>query len=344
MIPQVYFSKNITEENIEKLSEIIFSKIEKIKGNPKVAIKVHFGEELNTRFVPPKYIKPITNSIKKRTKNYFITDTNTLYSGMRSKTNTHMELANRHGFGKLESEIIIADSGLENEVKIKTNLPWFDEVGIAKKIAESDMILGISHFKGHDMFSFGGTIKNLGMGCSSRSAKLKMHAGIYPPINENCVLCGGCVKICPANAISINEEKLIIDRNLCLGCGLCIGYCTQKAIEVPWESVVREELFEKCAEHAFGAIFNKKGIYFNYAYNITSKCDCAKDSPIIGEDIGILVSTDPVACDKAAYDLNFKKNKEDIFLREKGFAGTHIFAYAEKIGLGKTNYRLIKID
>jgi len=67
------------------------------------------------------------------------------------------------------------------------------------------------------------------------------------------------------------------------------------------------------------------------------------DTELIGEDVGIVASTDPVAVDQAAYELVIKKHGKDIF---KDIGGTcqHQMDYSESIGLGKKEYNLIVID
>ena len=66
-------------------------------------------------------------------------------------------------------------------------------------------------------------------------------------------------------------------------------------------------------------------------------------APSIGKDIGIVVSTDPVAIDKASYDLTFKKHEEDIFQKANNVDGNPIFDYSDKINLGSTDYDLITL-
>ncbi|MBL7124485.1 MAG: 4Fe-4S binding protein [Dehalococcoidales bacterium] len=54
-----------------------------------------------------------------------------------------------------------------------------------------------------------------------------------------CLGLGDCLKVCPADAISINPEKgvAVIDPRLCTGCGLCVIECSQNLIElVPAET------------------------------------------------------------------------------------------------------------
>lgn len=339
----VYFSKKIDNESIINLFNYCSKDLEK-RINPKdrIAIKLHFGEKGNSRFVSPKYISNITNELKKYNHNFFITDTNTLYKGMRVNATEHKKIAREHGFYDIGSDIIIGDGEIgdyEKEIMIKGKL--FNKVKIGKYIADSDMIIGISHFKGHTLFGFSGSIKNLGMGCGSRAGKLEMHAKLKPSINDNCTSCGNCLEACLNNAITL-DTKASINTELCTGCAKCIAVCNNKAIRALW--VDSNEVQERCSEYALGSMKDKKGIFFNFINNVTKSCDCASDSEIICDDIGLVSSIDPVACDKASYDLVYHHNKKDIFKELNQFDGTNIFDYSVSIGLGKKNYNLIKID
>ena len=94
---------------------------------------------------------------------------------------------------------------------------------------------------------------------------------------------------------------------------------------------------EKLAEYAYASDKDKKNIYINFVTNITAGCDCEprRMKPLM-DDLGIFISTDPVAVDKACYDAVKDKGKK--------FRGGETFPYAEKIGLGSTDYSLKKIQ
>jgi hypothetical protein len=92
------------------------------------------------------------------------------------------------------------------------------------------------------------------------------------------------------------------------------------------------------------ACLNKKDvIYINFLMDITKNCDCDSNAlPIICEDIGILVSNDPVAIDIASVDL-IEGRMGKTFKEVTGMdARTHI-RFAEEIGMGSAKYELIKV-
>jgi len=329
----VYFTKSFDKENIRQLFLRIFKDIRK---DDRIAIKVHFGEDGNTRFVSPDLISPIIEEVKKKNLNHFLTDTNTLYRGSRLESKDHLDTANKHGFNNLGTDIIIEDG--ETIVPIEKKI--FKDVKIGKTIADSDKIITISHFKGHMLFGFGGAIKNLGMGCGSRAGKLEMHSKIKPYISSGCIECNTCVDNCPVDAINISEKSISDD---CIGCAKCISVCPKNVVSIPWHGATSKEVQERCAEYAYGAVKGKEVFYITFIKNITKDCDCLKDSEIIAEDVGILASTDPVACDKAAYDLLKQTEKKDVFLDQNSVDGTHILEYSQDIGLGSKDYTLITI-
>lgn len=95
---------------------------------------------------------------------------------------------------------------------------------------------------------------------------------------------------------------------------------------------------ERVAEYALAASYGKKHLYLNFAINIVENCDCdGMPMKPIYPDLGIFASTDPVAIDKACFDLLRVK------IGKKPFEGEEIFFYGEKIGLGFNDYKLIEI-
>ena len=55
------------------------------------------------------------------------------------------------------------------------------------------------------------------------------------PIVEGCVKCGTCIKVCPSNAITIEDNEFIIDLRKCIFCGNCQYYCSKGAIKMSGE-------------------------------------------------------------------------------------------------------------
>lgn len=334
-----------------------------INPNDFVGVKLHFGERGNTRYLRPIFVRPIVEELKSIGAKPFLTDSNTLYRGARANSVDHIETAILNGFdyAVTGAPIIIAD-GIKgkNFVTKRVNLPRFKQVKIASEIYYADALVVLSHFKGHVQFGFGGALKNVAMGCASRGGKQAIHSQLSPQVNlDRCVGCGICAKWCPVKAIKIVKGKAVIDLKKCIGCGECTVSCPQGAIAIRWgDETIAEQ--ERLAEYAYAILEDKKGklCFFNFLLDITPLCDCVGwgDVPIV-PDIGILASLDPVAIDKASADLvneaiSIEQSALERRLESKEDKFKALFPnvdwmlqlkHAEALGLGTTDYRLIKI-
>jgi hypothetical protein len=176
------------------------------------------------------------------------------------------------------------------------------------------------------------------MGCAARGGKLDQHANAHPILNPlKCKKCGTCLKNCPANAIELGLIPRVNTKK-CIGCARCISVCPNGAMDINWLSTLPKTFREKLAEYALAAQKGKKNLYINFLMNIAKDCDCwGTKLDIVAKDIGILASSDPVALDKACWDLLNEKEGRKVF------GGEDIFKYAEEIGLGTTRYELIEI-
>jgi len=344
----------------------------KIKEKDLVAIKLHFGEKGNTAYVRPIFLRKVVDRVKQYKGKPFLTDTNTLYIGTRSEAVSHLTTAFENGFTEsvVNAPILIADGLRGNSaVKVHIDKPIFKTVSIAREIYMTDVLITVTHFKGHELSGFGGTLKNLGMGCSSREGKLSQHSNISPKVKRKaCTGCETCLAWCPQSAISMiasgsetleKRSMALIDSKKCIGCGECILACPSGAIQIQWNESI--PIFQKkMVEHAYGAVLKKKGkaLYLNFLTQISPACDCYgySDTPIV-HDIGILSSEDPVAIDQASVDLvNGEPGNRSSKLPGAWEPGGNKFraiypevdwniqlAYGEEIGLGSREYELIKI-
>jgi uncharacterized Fe-S center protein len=356
MKSKVYFIPVNDSENILTIAKKVKILCEEskvltfISKHDVVAVKMHFGEEDNTGFVKPEYVRIICDGIVAKGASAYLTDTNTLYRGQRTNSKDHLAIAALHGFTKKATgvEVIIPDDARnENTIDIEINQKFIKTAKLVRLFIDADAIVVVSHFKGHMMTGFAGGLKNLGMGCATRKGKLMQHAEIAPVVYEQkCTGCGECEKICPTKAIRIENHKSVIDGLKCIGCASCIAVCPFLAIDVPWESGGRT-MQEKMIEYALAVMEGKKEkvAFFNFAIKITKECDClAKDDPRVAPDIGILASTDPVSIDKASFDLVNKACGRDVFKElHPNREGRRQLEYARKLGLGNLDYELIEL-
>jgi len=297
---------------LAKLVEIIdLAGLERIiKPRDLVALKLHFGEKGNTAFIHPVFVRQIVERTRALGGVPFLTDANTLYGGTRGNSVSHLNTAIENGFAYavVNAPVIIAD-GLRgaSHGSVKIDLPFIKTAYVGREILDADALISLAHFKGHELSGFGGTIKNLGMGCAARRGKLQQHSDLCPKVKrKKCQGCGECVAHCAQEAITLLDgAKAFIDPGKCVGCGECILICPDGAIDVQWNRDI--PLFQKkMAEYTLAVLKNKKdkALFVNFVTHVSPACDCYGhcDAPIVS-DVGVVASTDPVAIDQASVDL-----------------------------------------
>jgi len=347
-------------EETDSLSEVMekFQKVlsasgfgKKVDKSDNVVIKMHFGEEGNTGYVRPELVGVLSETLAASAQSVTVSDTNTLYRGKRVNSEEHEKLARDHGFVEetIKAKLLVPNE--KNPAQCETvpiNQVFVKEAKILKLFKAADVLIGLSHFKGHLVTGFGGALKNIGMGCASREGKLSQHSNVCPTVYaDKCTGCGDCAAVCPVDAIGIVSKKSKINPDLCIGCASCIAACSYAAMDVDWGSGA-DAVADKMVEFAYAVLHNKKKVVFvNVATKITAECDClAKDDPRIVGDVGIFVSHDPVAVDRACYDLVCKKaGGIDVFAQaHPGRKNQKQLIYAEKMGLGSREYELVTVS
>lgn len=313
---QVWFAdlRGDTKRNVLEKLESLLTRAgieEKVGRKQLVAVKMHFGELGNTAYVRPVYVRRVVDRLRRIGAKPFLVDTNTLYVGSRGESASHYETAIANGFDwSAVGAPVVIGGGLRGNrfASVPVDLPHYREVEIAPEIADADAIVGITHFKGHEMSGFGGTLKNFGMGTASRQGKLSMHSTTGPRVREgDCTACHSCLRWCAFRAMRVNAEDrtVRIDPERCSGCGACLPTCPAGAIHIDWNQDLRG-MQERMAEYAFGAIAPKRerAVFLNFLTQVSPLCDCYPfaDTPLV-PDVGILASTDPVAIDQASVDL-----------------------------------------
>ena len=163
----VYFTRDISPAGIKKAYE-------KVNGNiiGKVAIKLHTGEKNGPNIVPAAWVKEVmetTDSLKDAS----IIETNTYYEGDRYTTEQHRETLKVNGWTFCPVDIIDEDGTADLPVD---GGKWFDHMTVGKNLLNYDSMLTLTHFKGHVQGGFGGSNKNIGIGCADgRIGKRMIH-------------------------------------------------------------------------------------------------------------------------------------------------------------------------
>ena len=160
---KVYFCKEITEENIVKMYEVLGKEL-----SGKVAVKMHSGEDGNQNYLRPEFVKPMIERV-----NGTVVECNTAYPGARNSTEKHKKLIEKHEWNKyfpfdLMDEEKDTSLPVENGHILKENY-------VGEHLLNYDSMLVLSHFKGHAMGGYGGALKQLSIGCASSAGKTIIH-------------------------------------------------------------------------------------------------------------------------------------------------------------------------
>ena len=368
---KVYFTtfKATEHENLlQKLHRLMKTAgFEQIDFTDKyAAIKIHFGEYGNLAFLRPNYAKVVADYVKELGGKPFLTDCNTLYVGSRKNALDHLDTAYVNGFSPLQTgcHVLIAD-GLKgtDETLVPLNCEYVKEAKIGHAIMDADVLISLTHFKGHEMTGFGGTIKNIGMGSGSRAGKMEQHCDGKPSVDQSlCVGCGACGRICAHGAPVIKDRKATIDHDKCVGCGRCLAVCPKDAIAADYNDSLKV-LNCKMAEYSLAVCKDRPCFHVSLICDVSPNCDChpENDIPII-PNIGMLASFDPVALDQACADLcnqqtpvAFSILGENIKAHgnHEGHDHFHMvhpdtewrtcIEHAVKIGLGTDQYEMVRI-
>lgn len=160
---KVYFTKDITPEAVLRLYGALGADLP-----GKVAVKLHSGEVGNQNFIRPDFWQPMVQKV-----NGTIVECNTAYEGKRNTTAAHWETMDQHGWTKIAKVDIMDEEGelelsVEDGKKIQKNY-------VGAHLKNYDSMLVLTHFKGHPMGGFGGSLKNISIGIASSHGKAYIH-------------------------------------------------------------------------------------------------------------------------------------------------------------------------
>ena len=334
-----------------------------------VAIKIHFGELGNVSYLRPNYARAVVDVVKELGGKPFLTDCNTLYPGSRKNALEHLYCAWENGFTPLTvgCPILIGD-GLKGTDDIEVPVrggEYVKNAKIGRAVMDADVIISMTHFKGHETTGFGGALKNLGMGCGSRAGKKEQHNNGKAYVQQEiCRGCRRCMRECANNGLVFDPEtrKMHVDKEHCVGCGRCVGACNFDAIDFE-DPNSNQMLNYRIAEYAKAVVDGRPQFHISLVMDISPNCDChvENDAPIL-PDVGMFASFDPLALDQACVDACMKceplpNSQLGEHMRDPHFVDHHdhftnstpesewqsCLSHAEKIGLGTRDYELIRL-
>ena len=165
MSSKVYFTKNITSDNLIKIYDMLGVKL---TGN--TGIKVSTGEAGSKGYLKADLIKPLVDKL-----NGTIIECNTAYPGKRNNAKEHMLVAKEHGFCDMGKGVDIMDETGEFAIPVHNGKHLkYDLIG--ENFKNYDSILNLAHGKGHAMGGFGANLKNQSIGIASRNGKAYIHS------------------------------------------------------------------------------------------------------------------------------------------------------------------------
>lgn len=141
-------------------------------------------------------------------------------------------------------------------------------------------------------------------------------------------------------------------KQLSIGCASSYGKAYIHGAGVPEDIwTANHDLFLESMADAASSVhnyFKDNIVYINVMKNMSVDCDCCAvaEDPCM-KDIGILISTDPIAIDQACLDLVYASDdpgKEHLIERIESRNGVHTIEAAEALGYGYRDYELIEIE
>jgi len=161
----VYFTRDLSAEGLQRIYGRIASGI-----SGKTGIKLHTGEKHGPNIIPRPWVEQL---IKSELPGASIVETNTYYEGDRYTTEQHRETIQTNGWTFCPVDIMDEHGTVMLPVK---GGKWFTEMSVGKGILDYDALLVLTHFKGHTKGGFGGSNKNIGIGCADgRIGKAMIH-------------------------------------------------------------------------------------------------------------------------------------------------------------------------
>ncbi len=161
----VYFTRELSSEGLLRI-------FDRVRGalSGRIAVKLHTGEPDGPNILPRPWVKDLMAALP----GAVIVETNTYYGGGRFTTEEHRKTIARNGWTFAPVDILDEDGAVDFPV---AGGKWFDAMSVGAHLQNYDSLLALTHFKGHVMGGFGGSNKNLGIGCADgRIGKGMIHA------------------------------------------------------------------------------------------------------------------------------------------------------------------------
>lgn len=160
----VYFTSKLDSSKLVELYKLLDKPLKQ-----KIAVKLHSGEVGNQNFLKPEFWRPLVDAVGGT-----VVECNTAYDGERNTTKKHLETLDKHNWTKYFKVDLLDAEGPDLELSIPSGLT-IQKNYVGKDLVNYDSMLVLTHFKGHPMGGFGGSIKNISIGLASSYGKAYIH-------------------------------------------------------------------------------------------------------------------------------------------------------------------------
>jgi uncharacterized Fe-S center protein len=289
----------------DKIVELLLDQTP-IEEKEKVAIKIHLGFNDGYQTIPVFFVRRLVEAIKKRGGYPFLTDNPTAVYNAAERGYTQETCGCP----------IIPIAGVKDgyTTPVEVNYRGIDTLDLAGALIDADVLIDLSHAKGHGSCGYGGAIKNLALGAYSGPTRWrKIHGAshvdkYWDKEKGSPELAKKLVEACPYGALSYDEEKDEFRRNYhdCRQCRTCLEMDHGAgAVKLPRESYSAfSEMMAIATNEVLKTFKPEKVMYINFLMWITTYCDClGMGQPSIVNDIGVVGSKDIVAVETATLDL-----------------------------------------
>ncbi|MDR3121797.1 MAG: DUF362 domain-containing protein [Clostridiales bacterium] len=349
------FSAYEVEQTLPARFERLLDKsgLREIVNGKVTAIKMHVGRNAGFTTIHPLFVKILTDRLKAYgAEKLYITDQEIDSARARGYTEEFL------GVPILDACGFTGKYFYEKQVDFQT----FKNVDVAGYIHDAEVLIDLSHVKGHGCCGFGGAVKNIAMGCVTDRTRGQIHRleGGIPWDESKCVHCDKCVASCNHGANSFDENgKYEVNFHHCTFCQHCVKVCPTGALSLDDSNF---DWFQTgmalCTQSVLDTFAPNSAYYVNFLMNITAVCDCwGMSTPSLVPDIGVMASTDIVAVERASLDAI----KVENFIRQGAPSGSELGATGhllerlhgknpfiqldalEKLGLGRQEYELVTV-
>lgn len=260
------------------------------------AVKMHVGREIGTTTIHPLFVKILVDKLKSYGAKPFITDQVIDNARMRGYTEELLGCPIVPVCGTMDKYVY------EKSVDFRS----FKNVDIGGNIHDAEVMIDLSHVKGHGTCGYGGACKNIAMGCVTDRTRNQIH-GLEGGLvwNEDlCTHCEACIASCNHNANSFNEGKYSVFYHNCTTCQHCVKVCPTGAITLDSHNYSDFQTgMAICTDTVLKTFKPGHVFYINFLNNITIICDCwGMSMPALVPDIGVMASNDIVAIERACLD------------------------------------------